>query len=337
MTPSTGRPHRAVPAAIALAALLLVLVVLSLTVGARPIAVPDVAQALLARDPANSAHAIIWDRRLPRTLAAILAGIAMALAGTLLQTLTRNPLADTGVLGINAGAGFALALTLSLAGWSSPGAFLGAALGGAALATVLVTRLGRAAGGGIDPLQLVLAGVALSAILEGIGDGLSMVDPQTFGRVRAWMTGNVDVASFTPLILLGVGLAVAGVGLLFTHGTLNLLLLGDDTAQALGVNLRRTRIIVLGTVAVLAACATAVVGVITFLGLMVPHLLRQVGLHGHVALLSLGALLGPVLLLGADILGRVLLPGELPAGVVVAFLGAPFLIAVAQRRTVVSA
>lgn len=313
---------------------LVVLVVLSLTVGARSIGVAEVWGALTARDPGNPDHAVVWDRRVPRTVAAVLAGAAMGTAGAILQAVTRNPLADTGVLGINAGAGFAAVIALSVLGWTSPAAFVAAALVGALLTMLLVSRLGRAGGGGVDPLRLVLAGVAVAAILEGVGEGMALVDPQSFERLRSWMVGNVDTASLVPALIVAVGLAVALVLAVPASGSLDVLVLGDDSARAMGVDLNRVRVLLLAAVTVLAATATAAVGVMTFLGLMVPHLIRRLGWTGERGIVLHSLLLGACLLLAADILGRVLLPGELPAGVVVAFLGAPFLIILAQRPVV---
>ncbi|MGP6173534.1 FecCD family ABC transporter permease [Corynebacterium sp. A21] len=321
-------------AVVALMLLLGVLVLLSFAVGARSIPLTEVVSAFTSHVPGDPDHAVIHDRRIPRTLAAVLAGAAMGVAGALLQALTRNPLADTGVLGINAGAAFAAVVALSVLGLTSPAAFVGFAFGGALLTMLLVTRLGRAAGGGVDPLRLVLAGVALAAVLEGIGEGMALVDPQAFDRLRSWMVGNVDTASLQPALIIAAGLGVAMMLVLPGLGSLNLLALGDDSARALGVDLARVRFLLLGAVTVLAATATAAVGVMTFLGLMVPHLIRRMGCTSERAIVGYSLLVGPCLLLAADILGRVLLPGEMPAGVVVAFLGAPFLIGLAQRSGV---
>lgn len=319
---------------VVLVALIGILVLLSLAVGARAIPFPEVGAALFSPVSGDADHAVVRDRRIPRTLAALLAGAAMGVAGAVLQTVTRNPLADTGVLGINAGAAFAAVVALSVLGLTSPAAFVGFAFGGAVLAMLVVSRLGRAPGGGVDPLRLVLAGVAVAAILEGVGEGMALVNPQAFERLRSWMVGNVDTASLEPAAIVAGGLIGAAVLMLPAVGSLDLLSLGDDSAQALGVDLRQVRILLLGAVTVLAATATAAVGVMTFLGLMVPHIIRRLGCTSERRIVGYSLLLGPCLLLAADIIGRVILPGELPAGVVVAFLGAPFLIMLAQGSRV---
>ncbi|GAB2512606.1 Fe(3+)-siderophore ABC transporter permease [Corynebacterium atrinae] len=317
-------------------AALLGLVILSLLLGARAIPVPDILHALWNPDPADPLTAVIWDRRLPRTILAVVAGAAMGIAGALIQALTRNPLADTGVLGINSGAAFSAVLAFSLLGVTSAPGFLAFAILGALAAGVLVYVIGRGRSVGVDPLRLVLAGVALSAILEGVGEGMALVDPQAFDRLRSWMVGNLDVGSFRPIMTVSIGLLVGILVLLPGLTSLNSLALGDDMATALGVSVRRTRVLMLLSITISAASATAAAGVMVFLGLMVPHLARWVGGSDQRSVLVLSAIIGPVVLLAADIIGRLILPGELPAGVVVAFVGAPFLIMFARRRGVIT-
>ncbi|AKK09120.1 iron chelate uptake ABC transporter family permease subunit [Corynebacterium testudinoris] len=312
------------------------LLIVSLLLGARAIPLPDIFQALWHPDPADPLTAVIWDRRLPRTILAVVAGAAMGIAGALIQALTRNPLADTGVLGINSGAAFSAVLAFSLLGVTSAPGFLAFAMLGALIAGVLVYYIGRGRGVGVDPLRLVLAGVALSAILEGVGEGMALVDPQAFDRLRSWMVGNLDVGSFRPIMTVSIGLLVGILVLLPGLTSLNSLALGDDMATALGVSVRRTRVLMLLSITILAASATAAAGVMVFLGLMVPHLARWVGGSDQRSVLVLSAIIGPVVLLAADIIGRLILPGELPAGVVVAFVGAPFLIMFARRRGVIT-
>lgn len=312
------------------------LLIVSLLLGARAIPLPDIFQALWHPDPADPLTAVIWDRRLPRTILAVVAGAAMGIAGALIQALTRNPLADIGVLGINSGAAFSAVLAFSLLGVTSAPGFLAFAMLGALTAGVLVYYIGRGRGVGVDPLRLVLAGVALSAILEGVGEGMALVDPQAFDRLRSWMVGNLDVGSFRPIMTVSIGLLVGILVLLPGLTSLNSLALGDDMATALGVSVRRTRVLMLLSITILAASATAAAGVMVFLGLMVPHLARWVGGSDQRSVLVLSAIIGPVVLLAADIIGRLILPGELPAGVVVAFVGAPFLIMFARRRGVIT-
>lgn len=311
--------------------ILLCMIIMSLGIGARSITPPDVLAALRHYgDPTNS-H-IIWGRRIPRTLIAIAAGASLSLAGVLIQALTRNPLADTGVFGINAGAAFTIVVGIALAGSLSHISIFALALLGAILAGACVYALSMNSRKGSDPLRLVLAGVALSAILTGIGDGLSLVNPQAFDRLKSWMVGNIDAGSYQPAALAGAGLLL---GILVTAACmrqLNALSLGDELAITMGASIAKTRLFTFIAIVVLAASATAAAGVITFLGLMVPHIARWIVGPNLLRLVATASLIGPIIVLSADILGRIIVLGEFPAGVVVAFIGAPFLIAYAQTK-----
>ncbi|OJI01702.1 FecCD family ABC transporter permease [Corynebacterium diphtheriae] len=311
--------------------ILLCMIIMSLGVGARNITSPDILAALRHYgDPTNS-H-IIWGRRIPRTLIAIAAGASLSLAGVLIQALTRNPLADTGVFGINAGAAFTIVIGIALAGSLSHISIFALALLGAILAGACVYALSMNSCKGSDPLRLVLAGVALSAILTGIGDGLSLVNPQAFDRLKSWMVGNIDAGSYQPAAVAGVGLILGILVTATCMRQLNALSLGDELAITMGASIAKTRLFTFIAIVVLAASATAAAGVITFLGLMVPHIARWIVGPNLLRLVATASLIGPIIVLSADILGRIIVPGEFPAGVVVAFIGAPFLIAYAQTK-----
>ncbi|OJI02115.1 FecCD family ABC transporter permease [Corynebacterium diphtheriae] len=311
--------------------ILLCMIIMSLGVGARNITSPDILAALRHYgDPTNS-H-IIWGRRIPRTLIAIAAGASLSLAGVLIQALTRNPLADTGVFGINAGAAFTIVIGIALAGSLSHISIFALAILGAILAGACVYALSMNSCKGSDPLRLVLAGVALSAILTGIGDGLSLVNPQAFDRLKSWMVGNIDAGSYQPAAVAGVGLILGILVTATCMRQLNALSLGDELAITMGASIAKTRLFTFIAIVVLAASATAAAGVITFLGLMVPHIARWIVGPNLLRLVATASLIGPIIVLSADILGRIIVPGEFPAGVVVAFIGAPFLIAYAQTK-----
>lgn len=311
--------------------ILLCMIIMSLGVGARNITSPDILAALRHYgDPTNS-H-IIWGRRIPRTLIAIAAGASLSLAGVLIQALTRNPLADTGVFGINAGAAFTIVIGIALAGSLSHISIFALALLGAILAGACVYALSMNSCKGSDPLRLVLAGVALSAILTGIGDGLSLVNPQAFDRLKSWMVGNIDAGSYQPAAVAGVGLILGILVTATCMRQLNALSLGDELAITMGASIAKTRLFTFIAIVVLAASATAAAGVITFLGLMVPHIARWIVGPNLLRLVATASLIGPIIVLSADILGRIIVPGEFPAGVAVAFIGAPFLIAYAQTK-----
>ncbi|AEX48560.1 putative iron-siderophore uptake system transmembrane component [Corynebacterium diphtheriae BH8] len=245
--------------------ILLCMIIMSLGVGARNITSPDILAALRHYgDPTNS-H-IIWGRRIPRTLIAIAAGASLSLAGVLIQALTRNPLADTGVFGINAGAAFTIVIGIALAGSLSHISIFALALLGAILAGACVYALSMNSCKGSDPLRLVLAGVALSAILTGIGDGLSLVNPQAFDRLKSWMVGNIDAGSYQPAAVAGVGLILGILVTATCMRQLNALSLGDELAITMGASIAKTRLFTFIAIVVLAASATAAAGVITFLG-----------------------------------------------------------------------
>lgn len=310
-------------------AILCIGVALSLALGARSIPFSDVLAAL--RGQPGIASSIVWERRLPRTLVAVCAGCALALAGAVLQIMTRNPLADTGVFGINVGASLAAAIALGWWGWQSPFAFSLAAIIGAAVTMLVVTAVGRGRAGDVDPLRLILAGVAIGAVCEGLSSALILIDPHAFARIRAWVTGSVDVASWTPVVIASGGLVVGVVLLIVFARHLPPLALGDDVAASLGINLKLTRLGLVAAVTVLAATATAAAGVIVFVGLVIPHVVRLCGIYEERAQLVAAAVVGPLFLLGADIVGRYLTAAELPAGVTVSLIGAPVLIALSHR------
>ncbi|AMD60393.1 ABC transporter permease [Agrobacterium tumefaciens] len=305
----------------------------SLLVGARPIAVSTALDALFAYVTGSAEHIIIRDYRLPRTLLGLLCGAAFGVSGALIQAVTRNPLADPGILGVNAGAAFFVTLAVGLFGFHSIDAYLWFAFLGAILVTLAVYALGAAGRDGATPVRLVLAGVALSAVLGGIGSAITLLDPQAFDSMRFWSIGSVAgrnmeiVATVAPFISMGLVIA------LVASRSLNAVALGDDLARSLGINIFRARILTLVAVTLLAGAGTAAVGPIGFVGLMVPHVVRWFVGPDQRWIIPLTMIYAPILLLSADIVGRlVLFPGELEAGIVTAFIGAPVLILLARRR-----
>lgn len=327
-----GRTHaRSVPLTLAVLGLLLVaLSITSLMLGARPIAFSAVRDAFLHYDPGMTDHIVVRQYRLPRTILCLLCGAAFGAAGALIQASTRNPLADPGILGVNAGAAFAVILAVGVFSFASITAYVWFALVGAAMAGLLVYTIGASAGGA-TPVSLLLSGVAISAVLGGIGSSVTLLDPQAFDSLRHWQVGtvagrNLAVAvTVAPFIVGGLLLA------LIAAPALNAAALGDDTARALGLNLSRLRITVILSVTLLAGAATAATGPISFIGLMMPYAARWIAGSDQRQIIPLTMLCSVNLLLAADIAGRLLIyPDELDAGVVVAFLGAPVLIMLAR-------
>ncbi len=311
--------------------LLLLLIALSLMLGAKSIPLPDVYHSLTSS--CNSAECVIVrDARLPRTLAGLLAGVALGLAGALMQSLTRNPLADPGILGVNAGAGFAVVIGIALFGADSPVDWLGFAFAGALLSSLLVALTGAIGGGRVNPVRLTLAGVALGAVLDGLTSGLSLLNPDIYDHLRFWHSGSLDIRNFTVLRTLFPAVLVGGVVAILLSQALNSLSMGGDMATALGTRVARTQLLGLLAIALLCGAATAAVGPIAFVGLMTPHFSRWLVGNDHRWMLPATALITPMLLLAADILGRLLVAGELRVSIVTAMLGAPMLIVLVRRK-----
>lgn len=304
---------------------------LSLTIGAKSLPIGTVFTAFSGTCQSADCT-IVLDARLPRTLAGLLAGVALGLAGALMQTLTRNPLADPGLLGVNSGASFAIVLGAALFGITSPQGQLLLAFCGALCASLLVAFTGSQGGGQLSPVRLTLAGVALAAVLEGLSNGIALLNPDVYDQLRFWQAGSLDIRTLQTLKNVLLPVVVAGIAALLLSRALNSLSLGNDTATALGSRVARTQLIGLIVITVLCGSATAVVGPIAFIGLMMPHMARWLVGADHRWSLPVTLLATPALLLFADVIGRLLVPGELRVSVVSAFLGAPVLIWLVRRQ-----
>ncbi|WP_407732313.1 Fe(3+)-siderophore ABC transporter permease [Pseudocitrobacter faecalis] len=311
--------------------LLLLAVTLSLLIGAKALPVSVVVDAFSGTCQSADCT-IVLDARLPRTLAGLLVGGALGLAGALMQTLTRNPLADPGLLGVNAGASFAIVLGAALLGIASPEQQLVMAFCGAFVASLIVAFTGSQGGGQLSPVRLTLAGVALAAVLEGLTSGIALLNPDVYDQLRFWQAGSLDIRTFTTLKVVLGAVLIAGIAALMLSRALNSLSLGTDTATALGSKVARTQIFGLLIITVLCGSATAVVGPIAFIGLMMPHISRWLVGADHRRSLPVTLLATPSLLLFADIIGRLIVPGEMRVSVVSAFIGAPVLIFLVRRQ-----
>lgn len=311
---------------------LLVLCVLSLAIGTRNVPPGEVIPALFG-DGAPDVEALVWGSRMPRTLLALLVGVSLGLAGAVMQALTRNPLGDPGLLGISAGAAFGIVLAVATIGVTSLYGYLSFAFAGALVASVVVYGLGSIGRGGATPVKLALAGVAITALLTSLTSGLTLVYPDALNRYRFWAAGSLAgqdtsvVLRVLPFVLVGVVLALASAT------ALNSMALGDDVAAALGRRVGLVRLRGAVAITLLTGAAVAVVGPIVFLGLVVPHVARAITGPDQRWLMPFTMVLAPVLLLAADIVGRVIArPGETEVGIIVAFVGAPFFIALVRRR-----
>ncbi len=297
--------------------------VLGLGIGTMPIAPADVVRAVL-HPTGDATSIIVWQLRMPRTVLALLVGAALAVAGTTMQALTRNPLAEPGLLGVNAGAALAVVLATTLLGVGTAGS-LPFALGGAAIAAVAVVT--AASGPRQGPARLVLAGAAFAACASAITGVITMRNPGTFSDYRAWVVGSFAerdhgvLVAVAPLIITGLVVSVIAA-----HA-LNALALGEDQAHSLGVRMGAARVAAIVAVVLLSGGATAAAGPISFVGLLVPHTLRLLHVVDVRTQTLLACIIGPALLLIADVIGRIVIaPDELQVGIVVALIGAPGLV-----------
>ncbi|MEU6077964.1 iron chelate uptake ABC transporter family permease subunit [Micromonospora sp. NPDC047074] len=311
--------------------LLVAVAVLSIAVGAKQLPLSDVWQGLLHRDSAE--HAVVYEMRLPRTLLGLIAGAALGVAGAVMQALTRNPLADPGLLGINAGASAAVATGAVLFGIGGVGGQVWFALIGAAVVTAAVYVVGG--GRGATPARLALAGAALNATLYSYVSAVMLMDTASLERLRFWTVGSLASAELSTVRTVAPFIAAGLLVALAVTRPLNALALGDDAARALGARPALVRGAVVVAITLLCGAATAACGPIVFVGLLVPHLVRALTGPDLRWLLPYCAVLAPVLLLGADVLGRVLSrPGELQVGMVTAVAGGPLFLWLVRRGRV---
>ncbi|ATG51031.1 iron ABC transporter permease [Brachybacterium vulturis] len=308
---------------------------LSLMVGARTVSPSTVVEALRAYDDSLTDHVVVHSRLL-RTLAGIAVGGALAVAGAAMQGMTRNPLADPGILGINAGATTAVVLGVYLADASRVVELMGLALLGAALGTVAVYAVASLGREGATPVKLALTGAALTAGLGSVVNALVMIDDSSLDRLRFWQVGTLGARSLADISGVAALMAVGAVVILLTTGVLNALALGDDAAVGLGVKVGRARALLGTAVILLCGAAVALAGPIGFLGLVVPHAARLLLGGDYRRIVPLCLLGGPVLLLLADTAGRVIAPpAEVQVGVMTALVGVPvFIVLIRSRRQV---
>jgi iron complex transport system permease protein len=311
--------------------LLSIIMLASLCVGAKPLSIGILWNVFTGQEH-GLAKTIIFEGRLPRTINGLFVGMALGTSGALIQAITRNPLADPGILGVNLGASLAIAIAIVFLGATQLTEFFGYAALGAFLASILVYFVGSIGGGKSDPLKLTLAGVAIGAVFGGISSGLTLFNPSAFDQMRFWAVGSLDIRSLSvplfiaPIVLFGCVLAVAITPALNAFG------LGDSLASALGSKPARTQLIGLITITLLCGAATAAAGPIGFVSLMMPHIARWMVGPDQRWIVPFCFILTPTLLLLADIIGRILIAGELRVSIVTAFIGAPILIYLVRRK-----
>lgn len=307
--------------------------VASVTFGVLDVSWQDVLAGLQGGQETTAQAAVV--KRVPRTVLALLIGGALGVSGAVMQGVTRNPLADPEILGVNSGASLAVVMGIVFFGLSSQLGYIWLAMAGAAVAAVFVYAVGSLGRGGATPLKLALAGAATAVALASLTSALLLPSAQTMSTFRFWQIGGVGGASWPTI---GLVLPFLAVGLLiswFSARALNSLALGDELAAGLGENVARARLVAAVGGVVLCGAATAVAGPIGFVGLVVPHVIRLLTGVDHRWLIPLSALAGAVLLTAADVVGR-LIGGseEIEVGIITAIVGAPFFIAIVRRQKV---
>jgi iron complex transport system permease protein len=309
---------------VALLGLLLLVCFFSITMGSREITLATIWQALTDFDASSASETVVREMRVPRTLLGLAAGAALGLSGAILQGVTRNPLADPGIMGINAGAAAAIVLGIMVLGAQQLSTYIWLAFLGAAAATAAVYGIASFGREGATPVKLALAGAAVTAGLTAVTTAIVLTQLEALNQLRFWQVGSLS-GRYMPIFWQVAPFILAGVVLALALGrALNGLALGEDVAAALGQRVRATRVLMFVTVAVLCGAATAACGPIAFLGLVVPHLARLLCGPDYRWILPYSLVLTPALLLAADIAGRVVVaPGELQVGVLLGVLGAP--------------
>ncbi|MFC7014626.1 FecCD family ABC transporter permease [Streptomyces viridiviolaceus] len=335
-TATTPLRRRRVGGLVALVVILVITAAVSLAVGARALSPAEVWHGLFAAADSDQRlteiRLIVQTVRVPRTVLAIVAGIALGVGGALIQGYTRNPVADTGLLGVNSGASFTVVSVIALFGLSNPFQYVWFAFLGAGAAGVVVFGLASIGRGAGNPLTLALAGQGVTVFLAAMTTAVALSDRKSLNALRFWNAGSLAGVGFDVIWPVTAFIAVGLVLALATLPAVNLLNLGEDVARGLGVNIAWSRTVGIAAITLLAGAATAACGPIAFLGLMVAHVARYLTGPDYRWLVPYAGLLGAVVLLVCDIVGRLVVrPGELDAGVLVALLGAPFFAALVWR------
>lgn len=306
---------------------------LSIAVGTRSISPDTTLQALISYDAQNTDHLVILNYRIPRTVLGLMVGGALGLAGAVMQGVTRNPLADPGILGVNSGAALFVVLAISIFGIGSVLGYVWFAFLGAGVAAVVVYSVASLGREGATPIKLALAGAAVSAACGAVTTSFLLFNQSTFDQFRFWQVGALAGRDLTVAVQVGPFLLVGAVLALVLGRVLNTLSLGEDVATSLGANVMLSRALSAAAVVLLCGAATAACGPIGFIGLTIPHVARMITGPDYRWILPYSMILAPILLLSADIVGRVIAPpGEVQVAIVTAVIGAPVFIALVRRK-----
>ncbi|KIX90684.1 iron ABC transporter [Staphylococcus microti] len=301
---------------------------LSVVLGEARVHVATIIEAIVHYDPTNQAHNVISEIRIPRNIGAVLVGVSLATAGAVIQGVTKNGLADPSLIGLNSGAAFALATTFAF----YPGApflvlifagFIGAVFGG-----MVVLMIGSSRRDGFNPMRLILAGAAVSALLTALSQGIALIF-RLNQSINFWSAGGVSGTNWQQVLISAPIIFLAITLLIFMSRQLTILSLGDALASGLGQNVKMIRFVSLLLTMLLAGISVAMVGQIAFVGLIVPHIVRFLVGTDYVKVLPMAAVLGGILVLSADLLARML--GEAPMSAIISFIGVPYFLYLIRR------
>lgn len=310
---------------------LLLSVLASLALGSRNVGLKEVLEALL-HSGGTSFDSLVVHERIPRTVFSIIAGASLGVSGALMQAITRNPIADPSILGVNTGASLFVVSGIAFFHINTANQYIWFALAGAAVTAVFVYRIGSMGSGGATPIKLALAGAATSAALSSLVSAVILPRTEVMNAFRFWQVGSVSGATWEGILSVSPFLVVGLVIGILLASALNALALGDDVATGLGVNTGLIRIAGALAGVLLCGATTALAGPIGFVGLMIPHTMRLICGPNMRYIVPMSAIGGAILLTVSDIIGRLIgYPGELEAGIITAFFGAPILIMIAMR------
>jgi iron complex transport system permease protein len=307
---------------------------LHIAVGAKPLPLATVVEALTSFDPKTFDHVIIFNLRLPRAVLAIVVGASLSLAGALMQGVTRNPLADPGLLGLTAGASFAVVMVTALTGMANMAVIPWIAMAGALGAASIVYVIARLVPGGATPLSLTLSGAAISAFLGALISIAHLLGGDTFENLRVWLTGGLAGRELDLFWYVGPWMALALLAGVLLAPRITVLAMGDEVAQGLGICTGTLKLQLLAVVVVLTACSVALAGPLGFIGLVIPHVVRLYVGSDYRWIVPYAALTGAVYLLGVDIVARIAIPPrEFSTGIITAMIGAPLFVHLVRQRT----
>ncbi|WP_160679800.1 iron chelate uptake ABC transporter family permease subunit [Clostridium sp. C8-1-8] len=314
--------------------LLAMCVLASLALGSKNIGFSQAINALLNSQD-MSFSALVVRERIPRTIFSIMAGASLGISGALMQSITRNPIADPSILGVNTGASLFVVIGIAFFNINTPNQYIWIALAGAAITSVFVYGVASIGSGGMTPIKLALAGAATSAVLSSLVSAIILPRSAAMDTFRFWQVGSVSGATWDSIRLILPFMIVGLIISVVVTPALNVLALGDEVATGLGVNIGIIRIICAVAGVILCGATTAIAGPIGFIGLMIPHSIRLIFGSNLKGIVPLSAIGGAALLIISDVLGRVIgSPGEVQVGIITAFLGAPILIIIARKAKV---